>query len=245
MSRLLKALPLALAIVALSVIAASCGSGGNALVRVVNAIPGAQANLDVDVNGTKDFPNVAFDQVYPTPPGGGPATYTPVPSGSDTIEAFYTGTTSNPVVKSTTATLSASTQYTMVLGGFVNSSPSAYLITDNNTVPTTGNVNLRIINASAVSGSNGIDVYIAQSGLPFPGTPQVSGLPLGSSSGYLPMTFETSYSFEVFFHGNGNPVFTFTPTSGFVTGEIMTLVIVDNAQGVEMSDIPYMLVDLD
>jgi hypothetical protein len=247
MFRLLKALPLALAIVAivaLGLFAASCNSSGNALVRVVNAIPDAPANLDVDINGTKDFPNVQFDNVYPTQKPSGPAQYTSVVSGSDSIEAFDTGTTT-VVVNSTTATLGASTQYTMLLGGFLNSSPSAYVITDNNTVPTTGNVNIRIINGSAISGSNGIDVYIYQTGLQPPANPSVTGLSLGASSGYLPFTFESSFSFDVYFHGNGFKQFTFTPNTGFVTGEIMTLVIVDQPNGGAISDIPLVLVDLD
>jgi hypothetical protein len=247
MFRLLKALPLALAIVAivaLGVFAASCGNSGNAEVRVVNAIPDAPAALDIDVNGDKDFPNIQFGNVYPTPSPSGPATYTSVVSGSVTIEGYDTGTTTVAVAP-TTANLSASTEYTMLLGGFFNSSPSAFVITDNNTVPVTGNVNLRIINGSAISGSNGIDVCIAQNGLPFPSPCQVSGLSLGASSSYLPMTFESSYSFEVFFHGNGNPQFTYTPPTGLVTGEIMTLVIVDEQNGQEMSDFPIVLVDVD
>lgn len=243
MFRLLKVLPLALAIVALGLFAASCNSGGNALVRVVNAIPDAPAALDVTVNGTKDFPGVQFDTVYPTQKPAGPAQYTSVVSGSVTVEAFDTGTTSDPVVNSTNATLGASTQYTMLLAGFLNSSPSAYVIPDNNTVPTTGNVNIRIINGSAVSGSNGVDIYICQTGLQPPANPSVSALSMGASSGYLPWTFEPSYSFDVYFHGNLGSHFTFS--QDFVTGEIMTLVIVDEPNGGAISDIPIVLVDLD
>jgi hypothetical protein len=107
----------------------------------------------------------------------------------------------------------------------------------------TGKVNVRIIDGSAVAGSNGIDVYIYQTGLGPPPTPQVSGLALGRSSAYLPMTFESSYAFEVFSHGNGSPQFTFFET--FVAGEIMTLVIVDTPNGQAMSDIPIVLTDLE
>ena len=179
MFRLLKALPLTLAIAALSIVAISCGSSGQARVRVVNAIPDASANLDININGTKDFTNVAFDSVYPTQTT--PASYVSVPSGSDTIEAFNTGTTTSPVVNSTTASLSGSTQYTVLLGNYLNKSPQAYLITDNNTAPTTGNVEIRVIDGSALANaeSTGIDVYIYQTGLQPPGTPQIYDLPLG------------------------------------------------------------------
>ncbi|MGD0508576.1 MAG: DUF4397 domain-containing protein [Terriglobales bacterium] len=243
MFRWLKALLVTLTLAALSLFATSCGSGGNAQVRVVNAIPDNNESLDVDINGTKDFTSVLFDTVNPTPLSAGPAQYATVPPGSDTIEAFTAGQTSDPVVNAASARLSASTQYTVLLGGFPGSSPQAYVIPDNNTATATGKVNVRIIDGSAVAGSNGIDVYIYQTGLGPPPTPQVSGLALGRSSAYLPMTFESSYAFEVFSHGNGSPQFTFFET--FVAGEIMTLVIVDTPNGQAMSDIPIVLTDLE
>jgi hypothetical protein len=249
MFRLLKALPVVLgivAIVALGVFAASCGSGGNALVRVVNAIPDNSESLDVDVNGTKDFPSVAFDTVYPTPTT--PASYTPVPSGSVSIEAFIAGQTTNPIVAPTTTSLSASTQYTVLLGGFPGSSPSAYLLPDNNTVPTTGNVNIRVIDGSAVAGSNGIDVVIYQTGTNPPpvSQAQVVGLPLGQASSYLSLTYESNYSIQVYQHGNGNPLFNFGFAQGGSSsaGPVTTLVILDNPAGTAIYPTPIVLSDL-
>src|SRR5271157_4675975 len=105
MFRLLKALPLALAVAALSIVATSCASSGSTRVRVVNAIPDNGSNggiaLDININGTKDFPSVAFDTVYPTQTT--PASYVSVPSGSDTTIASDAGTTTNPVITSTAA----------------------------------------------------------------------------------------------------------------------------------------------
>jgi Domain of unknown function (DUF4397) len=241
MFRLLKILPLLLAFIALSIFS-SCGSSHGAQVRVVNAIPDAAANLDININGTKDFPNVAFDTVYPTQTT--PASYVSVPSGSVTIEAFNTGTTSNPVVNSTTASLSGSTQYTLLLAGFLNNSPQAFPITDNNTAPSTGDVKIRIIDGSAVFGANGIDVAIYQTGLTPPSSPQIMGLSLGQASDYQSLTFESSYTIEVFRHGNGTGLFTFTPPTGFVTGEIMTMVIVDAPGGGTYSPTPLVMTDL-
>ena len=104
MSRLLKALPLALALAALSIFAASCGSSSPAQVRFVHAISDGPA-MDVNVNGTAEFLSLSFLGVQPNQPG-----YTSVPSGGDTIQGFLTGTTT-PVF-SATANLSASQQYT-------------------------------------------------------------------------------------------------------------------------------------
>src|SRR5450759_1519197 len=90
MFRLLKALPLTLALATLSLFAASCGSSNQSQIRVVHAIPDGPA-LDVDVNGTKiTTAALAFVGLQPTPPA-----YTKVPSGSVTIQAFDTNTTTN------------------------------------------------------------------------------------------------------------------------------------------------------
>jgi Domain of unknown function (DUF4397) len=247
MFRLLKALPLTLAVAALSIIAIGCGSGSSAKVRVVNAIPDASANLDININGTKDFTNVQFDAVYPTQTT--PASYVSVPSGSDTIEAFNTGTTSSPVVAPTTASLSGSTQYTVLLGNYLNKSPQAYLMTDNNTVPTTGNVEIRVINGSALANaeSTGIDVFIYQTGLQPPGTPQISALPLGSASSYQSLTWESSYHIDVYITNIPAKQLSFDlPQGGSsgTAGQITTLVIMDNPGGASIDPFPLVMVDL-
>ena len=115
MSRLSKALSLALALAALGMFAASCGSSGPAQVRFVHAIQDASP-LDIDftgtnVNSTQEFNGIAFLGVQPNQPG-----YTSVPSGSDTIQGLLTGKTTQ--VFSATATLSAAAQYTLVATGF-------------------------------------------------------------------------------------------------------------------------------
>jgi len=253
MFRSLKALPVALAIaavVALGLVAASCGNGGNALVRLVNAIPdngaGGNTAVDVYVNGTKDFLGVAFTRVYPTQPTSGPAQYTPVASGSVTFQAYDAGTTTPTLLGSgDVKTLSGSAQYTALLGGFL-SGAQVYVIPDNNNVPTTGDLNLRIIDGSAFAGNSGIDCYIYQTGLNPPGTPQVSGLPLGGSSGYLSLSFETQYSIDVYAHNNHNNKITVNLNLGgsASSGSVTTVVIVDQAGGGAISTIPIVMYDL-
>ncbi|HEY6342532.1 MAG TPA: DUF4397 domain-containing protein [Bryobacteraceae bacterium] len=253
MFRSLKALPVALAIaavVALGLIAASCGNGGNALVRVVNVIPDNGANgdtaVDVYVNGTKDFLGVAFPQVYPAQPSSGPAQYTPVASGSVTFQAYDAGTTTPALLGAgQIKTLSGSAQYTALLGGFLTGC-QVYLIPDNNTVPTTGDLKLRLIDGSAVAGQNGLDLYVYQTGLNPPPTPQVSGLSLGSSSGYLSLSFETEYSIDVYLHNNGNKLFTINLNLGgsASSGSVTTVVIKDANGGNAISTIPIVMYDL-
>lgn len=254
MLRLLKALPLMLAIAALSIVTISCTTSNQTRVRVVNAIPNNGGNggiaLDVYFNGTKDFTGVTFPGVYPTQTT--PASYTSVPSGKDTIQAYDANTSTSPIFgEGVTATL-GSNQYTVLLGGLVDVS-TAYLITDNNTAPTVGNVEIRVINGSAYSSTyNGIDAIIYQTDTTPPNPPNFTftGLQLGQATSYLPLTWEPSYSIEVFLHGTDTPLFTFPVSqSGSSTsaGQITTLVIMDENNGsgdVGISPNPLVMIDL-
>jgi Domain of unknown function (DUF4397) len=245
MFRLLKALPLTLALAALSFFATSCGSSSQSQIRVVQAISDETTALDVDVNGTKiTTAPLAFDGVQPTPPA-----YTKVASGSDTLEAFDTGTTT-PVINSTNASLSGSSQYTVLLTGFLNgtgpNAPAFNLITDNNAAPTSGNVEIRIIDGSANTPQGGFNVYIVPQGANIGTlTPQISGLLIGQASLYQTLNI-TGNVYEVIVTPNGtqNPYINQTYT--IPTGSIRTFVIVDNqgGGGGVPSQIPLELNDL-
>jgi len=263
MPRLLKALPLMLAIGALSIVTTGCGTG-NSSVRVVNAIPNVGGNggisLDVYFNGTKDCPGLGFPDVYPAPTT--PASYTSVPSGKDTIQAYDANTTTGPIFgEGWTGTL-GSNHYTMLLGGEIGETgvnsypPTVYLIPDNNynTAPTEGNVEIRVINGSTYSAPyGGISGIIFQTGTGPPSYPYTftfTGLQLGQSTDYLPLTWESSYSIELFLDGTETPLFSpiEIPQSGSSTsgGQITTVVIVDynNSGNIEISPYPLVLVDL-
>src|SRR5258708_28510143 len=88
MSRLLKILPLTLALAALSFFTVNCGSGNQAQIRVVDAISDAPA-MDVDINGTKIFTNIEIGSVQP------PSGYTKLASGRVPIATLTTGTTTH------------------------------------------------------------------------------------------------------------------------------------------------------
>ncbi|MGB8011107.1 MAG: DUF4397 domain-containing protein [Terriglobales bacterium] len=247
MFRLLKASPLLLAIAALSLVTTSCNSSGSAKIRVIDVIPQSE-NLDIDINGTKITESLTDGlqdgSVYPAQGTSG-AQYVSVASGTDTLEAFVTGTTTSPIIDDTSASLKGSIEYTVLLGGFLSNNPQVYLITDNNTAPatTSNQIEIRIINGSAISNNyKGIDVAVYES-IAQPPSPQITGLGLGQASSYTTYPFESSYSIEVFLHGSTTPLFTFTPAN-FQTGEIMTLVIVDLASGGAVSTRPIVMVDV-
>lgn len=246
MSGFLKVLPLALAGAALSLVTTSCGSSSGssnpAQIRVINAIPDGPAS-DIDINGSKIITNLPFRTVQPAGP---PATYLTVPSGSVTIQGFATGTTTNPIAPNGTIALKASTQYTVVAVGLeLNDSPPLVL-TDNNTVPTSDNVEFRIVNASPSSPANGVDVYIVPPAVQdltnF--TPQVSGLTNSQASTYQSLPFLAG-GYAVIVTANGSKMALITQPSTSNTGSIRTLVIVDNQGGNNgMSQTPLVLNDL-
>lgn len=241
MFRLMKALPLTLALGALSISATSCGSGSQSQARVIHAIADGPA-LDINVNTTKVFTNIAFSGVQPTPPA-----YTKVASGSDTLEAFDTGTTT-PVINSTSVSLSGSSQYTVLLTGFLNgtgaNAPTFYTITDNNAVPTAGNVEIRIIDGSANTPQGGYSVYIVPPDTNIGGvTPQISGLLLGQASSYQSLNVSGNV-YEVIVTPNGNQTPIINQNYTITTGSIRTFVIVDNTGGGGISAFPLELADL-
>jgi hypothetical protein len=243
MFRWLKVISLASALVFFGIFAASCGSGNNAQARFVNAIPDANAGgLDVDVNGTKVTTGaLLYGAVEPTPPA-----YSSVPSGSVTVQAYSTGTTSPPLLgaNGTTVSLSSSTQYTEVLTGF-NASPSLVSYPDNNTAPATGNIEFRVLHASP-SDQTAVDVYIVPPASGIGGvTPNYVGLPYQGSTGYLSIAY-SSQGYDVIVTPTGNK----TPINGFnffynsPQNSIRTLVLVDEQCCATMSTTPLVLNDL-
>ncbi|MFZ3262368.1 MAG: DUF4397 domain-containing protein, partial [Terriglobales bacterium] len=110
MSRLTKVLRLALAIIAIGLLT-SCGSSSStAQYRVVQTIPNAPGNFDISVAGKNVFTNVGFGSTEPI------SGYKSVSTGSDAIEVFQTGTTT-PVIDSTSLSLIAGSQSTVLLTG--------------------------------------------------------------------------------------------------------------------------------
>jgi hypothetical protein len=208
----------------------------------VNAIPdGPVAGLDVDINGTKVFTAVTFGDVQPTPPA-----YSSVKGGSAAVQAFVSGQTTNPVVQGT-GTLNGGSQYTVLLNGFEANNDPILFITDNNTAPTSGNIEFRIINGSPSTPGSGVDVYIVPPGTNINGvTPQISGLAFGQASSYVTLSFATAgYSLIVTPNGNQTPYINQTYIFGTSSsGAIRTFVVVDNQNGGSVADHPLELDDL-
>jgi hypothetical protein len=245
MFRLLKALPLTLAIAALSLFI-GCSSGNNAQIRVINAIPDAEGALDVDVNGNKITGStpVAFGSIFPNSTSS--ATYASEPSGSDTITAYVSGTTVNPVNNGTT-TFSASAQYTVVLQGNAASNNTPAVLTDNNTAPSTNTLEYRVIYSSPWLSRNvgPVDVYIIPTGNQLPASPNISGLTFGQAIYVqsLPYTSGNGYTVVVTPRQTPNDAIT-TQNYNPANGSITTLVLVDQSGGTAFDPFPLAFSDL-
>jgi hypothetical protein len=239
MLRLLKALPLTLALAALSVFITSCGSSNSSQIRFVHAIRDG-GPLDVDVNSTKIFTNIAFLGYQPS------SGYTKVSSGNVTVAGLATGT-STQVFSSTTSLGSA--QYTLIASGSESGTNGAGVnllsISDTNTALAAGNVEFRVIDASQTQSN--VDIYIlanpVTSGIQPPAT--ISGLAYTQASSYITLPFNSNgsgYTMFVTSAGTTNPLF--SQTLGSPTNSIRTLVLTDqqngstiNPQAIELSDL--------
>jgi Domain of unknown function (DUF4397) len=240
-SRLFKVLPLALAVIGVAVLAASCGSrSGTAQYRVVQTIPDAPGNFDFSVSGKNAFTNVAFGSAEPA------SGYQTISTGADPIEVLPTGS-STPVVNSTSLNLIAGTQSTTILTGLY-AAPSMVVLRDNNTAPLSGQAELRIVDASPSAPSN-LDIYIVAPGTDIaPRQPDISSLQFTQPSTYLDLTTEKSGYAEivVIVTQSGDP--TKTPLVNQIytlqESQIRTLMLVDVAGGGALSLSPLELSDL-
>jgi len=251
MRRLLKALPLTLAIAAVCIVATSCGSNNGTKARFFNAIENTSA-LDVEVNGTQQYTNVIFNNA---------SSYTPIPAGNVTFEGFdYPGVT-NPVFTDST-TLSGGTQYTEVATGFAvgtGGQVALLSLSDDNSLPNDSTLNFRVINAAynASSSPNGaVDIWIERAPYVFsleqPAT--IRNLAYQSASGYVNVSYNPppGEGFTVFVNtvGLGAEVGTpliqpYTiPVNGSQSGaSVCTLVLTDYPDTNSMYPAPILLDD--
>jgi len=248
MSRWLKAVPLMLALAAVSIFAASCGNSTQARVRFVHAIQDAGA-LDIDVNGTQDFTNISFREVLPNQPG-----YTNVPSGTDTMEGFLTGTTTEAFTG--TANWSGGAAYTVVATGFETGTNGANVvllsILDNIPTPPAGDVAFRIIHASP-SGPGTVDVYIELNPSSGPELPiTIQGLAYTQASQYISFAYNPNddpippgFTVYVTASGSMTPLFPGEQINPGAAGAVSTLVLTDNPYGTSMDALFLELTDTD
>jgi hypothetical protein len=246
MFRLLKVLPLTLALASVSLFFTACGSN-NVEARFINAIPDSTNALDIDVGGVKEFSTVQFGTVSPG------SNYTGVPSGNVAVEGFQTGTTTQ-AFPSQTINLNSGSEYTLVAVGFLSGTVNILNPIDNNTEPADSTVNFRVIEASP-SGPPSVDIYFIANpvtcSLGATGCgPAITALAYQSTSTYVNLNFNSNgqgYQMFVTPHGSLTPLFSggqAIVAGGTTLGSIRTIVLTDESGGGAMSNTALVLHDL-
>jgi hypothetical protein len=251
MSRCCKTLPLALALAALSIVTASCGSSSAipAQVRFVNAIQDTAqygTALDINVAGTKEFTDVPFPGFQPS------SGYTKIVSGGSALQGIQTGTTTPVFIAD--ISLTASAQYTLVATGFATRGNVVLIpALDNNLPPPSGQENFRVIHASP-SGPAAVDIYIVPVGSSAPITPPatISNVAYRSASTYASVAYNPNfvqgfnYIMFVTATGTTSPIlFSQTLSTGSSSaGSIRTLVLTDQPNISQLNPSALVLNDL-
>ena len=146
--------------------ATGCGSSGNANIRLVNALS-TQSSLDMLIDGASTATSVGY---------GAASAYSSVSSGSKHLQVEPSGT-SNFIADQTASLASSSYDTALVTSG------GTTILTDSHTAPTSGDISIRVVNASSILGT--VDVYVVSSGTDITSVnPTFSGLAFPSASTY-------------------------------------------------------------
>ena len=162
-----------------ALIVAGCGSGGSnnnssTQVRFMNAVVDAGA-LNITVGSNTAASGLAFESA---------TTYQEVDSGSQEFKVGIVGGTSTII--DTTLLLAGDAQYTYLVYG-TSSAPTAQLVSDQVTQPSSGLFQFRITNAAF--GSAGLDVYITAPGASIDAaSPNISNIGYGNTSGFIQLS---------------------------------------------------------
>jgi len=202
--------------------AAGCGGGSSsssktAQLRVVNAVDGPVYN--VLVGGASFATNLGFK---------GATSYASVASGSEQIEFRGTTGSTSDVINSTVSLTGASNYSFVAIGSNV---VSGVLFTDQNTAATSGDFDLRVINAATSLGP--ADVYVVPStgncGDPaylFTVSANISGLNIGQASGYKQFT-AGSFNVCVTAH-DAKSLLLQSGVTAYTSGQVGTIIVTDS-----------------
>ena len=209
MIRLRKSAPLTVAMFALSAIFFTTGCGSTSTqVRLLNAMDG-QTSINMVVDNSTLATGVAF---------GAASSYASAGSGSHTLEIQANGAT----LFNQTVSLTSGNNTVLA----TNSGPTIFA--DNKTTPSSGNIQIRAINASTSLGT--ADVYVVAPGIDISTVnPTFSSLAYQSASAYATVA-AGSYQIEFAQAGSKNVLINSNAIS-FSAGQIRTVVALDNPSG--------------
>jgi hypothetical protein len=211
---------LALVIVGGMLFAAGCGGGSSssstAQLRVVNAVSDS-LGYDYLVGGTTFTTDLPFGQSGVTP-------YTQISSGAQTFEVRNTGTSAD--LMDISESFTGGDNFTFVTVG-LNTQVSGVLFTDQTTAAASGDVQIRVINASTALGP--MDVYLTASTTNlYQVTANAANVQFGSATSYLTLPAAT-YLLRITVPGQKSPYLESSLT--YTSGAVLTIIIEDQTGG--------------
>jgi hypothetical protein len=218
-----RVLPLGVALFGLGTVLLTGGcSSSSAHFRYVQGSPGAPTNVDVEINSKTVLTNIGYGQS---------ASYQSTSSGSHQVQIFETGTTTNPVFS---GSVTFNSGYTTLITENFFSQIALAPYTDDNSVPTSGNIRLRLINAAPSAGT--VDVYVVTP----PGngitgiSPNISALAYQQASGDVGKSYLSiaAGSYDVVFTQTGTQnIISQLSNQSFTAGQVRTVVMLDASSG--------------
>lgn len=202
--------------VLLLLLSLGCGSTHNAQIRFMNAATNlANPQQDLLINSNKVASAIGY---------GAASSYTKIGAGTEHVQVEPTGTTT-PIIDEN-LTFNTSSQSTIML--FSSPTIATVVFADNNAAPTSGNMNLRIINASPSLGA--ADVYVVAPGTDLSTvSPTVSSLAVQTASSYFTLTPGT---YQVYFTAAGSKFSLFdSGPQTWSAGQVRTVVGLDGEFG--------------
>ncbi len=198
------------------------GAGGGTLtqLRVLDASPD-EPNVQVVVDGAA----LGNPLSYQSNTG-----YQTVHSGARQFAIEEVGTTINLLPNYTTLNLESGTQTTIILAGF-SANLQGITLADDNTAPSSGTANIRVVNAAPSLGS--VDVYVVPQGTSLNNvTPTFNAQDFGQASTYTNVSVGSSANFQIYFTAVGTK-FTYLSTGpiSFLTGQNRTIVGLNGTSG--------------
>jgi hypothetical protein len=188
----------------------ACGSG-SAKIRLVNAYP-AQSNLDMLIDGNDIESSIAY---------GSASGYASVSSGSRHLQVEATGTTTIFSDQTISVTSGSSSSVLTTNAGSI-------VLTDNNTTPSSGNISLRVMNASSSLGT--ADIYVVAQGTDISTvSPTFSAVTFPSATTYTTLP---AGSYQVIFTLPGQKLGVITSSSlSFSSGQVRSIVGLNGQTG--------------
>jgi Domain of unknown function (DUF4397) len=184
----------------------------NALVRVINAVPGDMP-VDIFAGDQKVFESVAFKKVTP---------YKELSDDRHSFRVRHSGhDTAQPIAENSEG-LSGGKHYTIVVLPDTNDKAALYILIDNITTPPTDKAQVRIIHASPDAGE--VDVVDRQ------GNKELfSGVAFEKGTSYMDVD-PMNTTLEVRQEGQDKAIMTL-PNANFEKGKFYTIVVIGNTKG--------------